>query len=550
MTLPAYQTGMAWSANLVTTNDGVYQYAVWVDRNWELKVGRIQRGVQRWGVDHVEFSIGEPARTVMNMPADDDNHNWYALLPMSNGKLDLWGNMHLNLMRYIFCNDPLGALGTWAKAGMPTGVAGGYDAVYPRNTYPMPVVLLNGEALFLMRAGDANTASGRANVTAWRTTAAAWATAPTLLFQGVPNGDTNPNPSGSCVENYSCYVEKPYVEGLRERNPGRVHLAWVWRDQAFGAGGCVKESYAYSDDNGVSWQAITGEFLTLPISPWNQPGTNNLKCQIGLGTRDAGNVRLSREVNDLVCTTGTNIVTSVAANFTAADRGQVIRATRLPVDAVNPQVVIWAVGPGGGLLANQASVGLPDLVTPVNAIPAVNNSTPPTRAAIGADWINGGSICVDDQGFPHYVLGWNTTGPVPGGKRELAWNGSAWTSTVIQFTYGGFTMRGRNQAVWFKGALWLLAVGDPQAAPITNPTNIPNVWRTPRLWNTATGASVVMGARVPIASFNPDAHQGGVFGWIDTPFDMVAWRLFGSIEHLTITEDDQPMVVGVMGATA
>ena len=53
--VPHPHTSDIQAVNLVTW--GGYQFAVWYTVPGELRVGRIQRGVEPWGVDHDEYRV-------------------------------------------------------------------------------------------------------------------------------------------------------------------------------------------------------------------------------------------------------------------------------------------------------------------------------------------------------------------------------------------------------------------------------------------------------------------------------------------------------------
>lgn len=287
-TIPPSSTSDNYGPNLITTEDGLTDYAVWYDDAGELHVGKRVRATQQWGVSHTEYTFAGAARTALGLPVALDGHNYAAIARDRLGYLHVWANMHLDTCRQVKSANP-DDITAWADATTAL------PSVGARCTYPSPVQLPGGDFFFWMRTGRAyggagtpNDISGRANTQAWRNINGVWQ--PKVeLFRGltVPNakgpgvdGDDSENET---VYNWSSYPVTTHVEASWQPHPGRIHMAWVWRIDGNDARTNITPSYAYSDDGGVTWKAIDGSAVTLPIDP-----VNSLNVQCGVTHQGEG----------------------------------------------------------------------------------------------------------------------------------------------------------------------------------------------------------------------------------------------------------------------
>lgn len=287
MTLPPKDiTGNAIAINLTTWGD--YQFAVWYTRALELRVGRIQRGVQRWGVNHQEYEFAGAIRTALGLPLDgsEDEHYYPAVTVDGRGHVHVWANYTLEAMRCVTTTTPH-TTGDWLATPGWTDASADFPGVGAWCTYPTPIMLPDGGIWFYQRSNPALGTSGRGNSSYWTRTAqgTSWV-GPTTLFQGLSVPDAKgPGIPGDdhTVDtdfNWSAYPTNPVVESARSPHPGRMHMGWCWRRIGIdnpNDRSNDRASYAYSDNGGVTWKAIDGTTLTLPITP-----LNNLACQTGL----------------------------------------------------------------------------------------------------------------------------------------------------------------------------------------------------------------------------------------------------------------------------
>jgi hypothetical protein len=482
VTLPNSKTSNINACNLLTTLDGQYQFAVWYGASdGELRVGRIQRGVQRWGVNHSQYQMAGAARTELAMPVEDDEHKYPAIAIDDQGKAHIWANMHNQPNRHIISdNAAVSNITAWSAASaLPSEI--------DRNTYPMPVTYPDGTLWFYFRAMQTYGLSGKANSHFWTRNAGTWS-ARTQLFQGVPTGLES---AINDATNYSAYLCYPKVE---QRSGGvmRLHLFWIWRQDAFQSSSCVLPSYAYSDDKGATFRAVDGTLLSLPIAPWN-----NLACQTGIASDR------SRTVTDAV-TNGTTTLTSATANFQPADVGAAIRGIALNAGASPPNTNDFTT------ITARAST------TSVTLSYASVLSGSGQTVIIGDDYDNDPTLAIDPNGYPHAMMGLH---PLP--RHHIYWNGSAWVHGYQSKDLKTFDVLNRMIPYYLRGQLWVLGGGEPLGA------------RRPRLWKADASVQVCMGGVIDDGSVEA--------GPWDQMADPVAHDLLGTVEVLT-PDGDTPYV--------
>jgi hypothetical protein len=462
--------------NLVTWGD--HQFAVWYTLAGELRIGRIERGVQRWGIDHDEYQFAGTPRTTLALPVANDGHNIAAIAVDGLGKLHVWANMHANPMRAVATTASHDTDGWLADAGWATAVSA-FSGSGNSVTYPFPCQLSDGSLIFYARAHNGAT-SGAGNSNIWRRASdgTVW-TGPTMLFQGlaVPDakgpgipGDTSPDTEF----NWNAYPSGPlYVESSRTPHPGRIHMCWVWRVFGLVERLNVLMSYAYSDDQGVTWHAVDGTPCTLPFTP-----INNLACRI------PGHARINTIARDS---------TIVVADLDTPNHGLTI-GTQIDVQVQSDPTFDGTF--------TVAGVGNP-LPTSVAWLQAGANDSASWGYVGRDDYQNGQAVTVDDDGNPHIIVS----------QTDTWWvrhNGTTWEQTIIPQPLHGVTHTNAASAVWFRGDLWLLKGGT------TGPTV-----RRPYLYNVTGNGVIVMGG--------PVASTGGH----EPSYDREAYRRFGIIEVLT-----------------
>jgi len=491
-TPPNTITGAGGNVNLTST--ATHQFAVWYDLTSELRIGRIQRGVQRWGVDHQEYTFAGAPRTALGLPVDTDEHKFPAIAVDGLGKIHVWANM-LGVagegVRAVVTTAAHTADGWLATAGW-TSAAAGFPSSDVSCTYPNPVTLADGGLWFYLRTGPINSSAGHSDQHFWtRTPAGTSWSARTLFLQGLSVPDAGGpgvpgSPAGTDdLTNWNAYISMPFVESPRSPHPGRLHLLWLWRETTL-VEVDVLMSYGYSDDGGVTWRAADGTLLTLPVHPLNSvavrvPGSALIRS-------------VARASNIVVATVDTpshGIVAGDSIRVKAQDSSYDGTFSVFAVGSPGPNDVIWVQA-----AANDPAGG-------VGSITKTQYAT--------TSW----ALAVDGDGYPHIVH-----------KNEsfiqfhTYWTGTAWVRESIPNPLSGVLLLHLAGAVWLSGrGLRILGLGDP-----TNSIRA-------RLWEFPTGGStVVMGGHMGTSvDFGPS-------------IDPEALRRFGTIEIL-VPDGNTPRVV-------
>lgn len=480
--------------NLVTW--GGYQFAVWYTLAGECRVGRIERGVQRWGVDHDEYEFAGTPRTTLALPRTFDGHNVATIAVDGLGKIHVWANMHANPLRAVATTAAHDTDGWLATAGW-TSAASAFPGIDPNQvTYPYPCHLADGSLIFYARDQGG---SGASDSRMWKRAVdgTTW-TGPTKIFKGMGVPDAKgPGVPGEdygtsdTEHNWSAYPSGSiYVESPRSPNPGRLHTCWVWRLFALDS---EREnflpSYAYSDDGGTTWKAIDGTTLTLPITPLNAVAARFPKhARILSITRASFAVSATLDSTTHGIVAGDSLEVQVASNET------------------------FNTGAAGITTVTGADIGTWGQLTA--------DATATFSGYVGRDsYQNGQAVTVDDNGYPHVIHSQEDTW-------WTRWNGTAWQSSIIANPLHGVTHTGAASCVWHRGNLWMLKGG----------TTGPAV-RRPYLYNITGGAgTVVMGG--------PVSTTGGH----EPSYDPEAYRRHGTVEVLTC-DGDTPRVYTFGGAT-
>jgi hypothetical protein len=490
---------------LVSSLDLQWQFAGWYDFNRELHVGRIERGVQRWGVDHDEVLIAGAPRTAMAMPVEPDNedtgHRYLSIAVDGLGRLHAWCNMHAEPMRAIkttaahttdgWLNPDMSG---WASANADFGAV----AQAGSNTYHLPLQWSDGDLFFLDRS-DTSGAAGMANTCYWTRGAASttWS-ARTMIFQGlsVPDGK-GPGVAGdgfgvNTPFNWSAYPSV-CIEPEWAPNPDRLHLFWTWRLADGTARPCGPNYYVYTDDKGATWRDIQGGLCTLPFTP-----LNNIPARLPGHARILSMSRASNLVF---------VAVDSSASFVNGDTYHVFA----PSDTTYTGTFVVSKDPLGPNTLGWAQTAADD-------------------PAGGLGWIlrddtsEDIAMCVDDQGRPH-IFGSLTNAVTP----YTRWDGTQWVRQVLGASFNGLRYQSPLNLVWHRGELMLLAQGRTNAEAALQPAPA----RRPVRLNSMFGDTTV--------------RLGGNVGYDDVwggqCYDRTLYRKTGAVEVL-IPDGDRPLVYG------
>ncbi len=216
------------TSSLVTFKDT--QVAAYYDDQGHMILARRKLDSQDWKIYVTQYQ-----------GAAQDAHNVISLGVDGKGFLHISWDLHNQNLRYVrstkAINDPTGELELSAEMPM-TGEQ------EKSVTYPQFYTLPSGDLLFLYR--DGSSGNGNAMLNRYDVKTQKWQVVQHPLVAG--GGKRN-----------------AYLNNLAVDKKGGLHLSWVWRDSPDVATN-HDICYAYSPDEGKSWQKSNGEKYTLPIT--------------------------------------------------------------------------------------------------------------------------------------------------------------------------------------------------------------------------------------------------------------------------------------------
>lgn len=211
------------TSSLVTKDDT--QYIAYYDGNGKVILGKRQLGSSDWELKATQYQ-----------GSAQDAHNTISLGIDGKGILHMVWDLHNQKLRYVRSVAP-GSLELTDEMPMM-----GQDETSV--TYPQFYSLPNGDLLFLYRNGASG--NGNAMLNRYDVQDDKWVAVAHPLVAG--GGQRN-----------------PYLNTLAIDAKGGIHLSWCWRDSPDVATN-HDVCYAFSPDQGVSWQKSTGEKYELPIT--------------------------------------------------------------------------------------------------------------------------------------------------------------------------------------------------------------------------------------------------------------------------------------------
>lgn len=217
-------------------SDGPTQYAIWVDDNKKARLAR-RNHTKAW-----ESSIDLSAATgsVLTAAFADDSHNIVTVATDDRGYVHVVGDLLLAAIptKYMRTVQP-GSINTWTSGASLVG------SEETSNTYPQFVKFKNQQLGLFHRSGSSD--SAKLVLDTFDSAAKTWARTAVVI-----------DGTGSSHSPYPNHIAV-------DRNSGRMHLMWTWRDTSDGA---TNEDicYAYSDDNGANWKKSDDSAYSLPIT--------------------------------------------------------------------------------------------------------------------------------------------------------------------------------------------------------------------------------------------------------------------------------------------
>lgn len=222
----------AWSGSSVNVlanvrqtlfTDSVYQYTAYYDENANLTLGKRRIGQDTWQLAVTQFTGNV-----------EDAHNHISLVVDGAGYIHISWDQHNSSLKYAQSVQP-GSLflrRTFMLNKEEKSV-----------TYPQFYRLNNGDLLFQYRHGGSG--NGNLVLNRYSIESQSWSRVHNNLLDG--------------EDQRSAYWD------MNIDSRGVLHLAWIWRETPDVASN-HDLNYAQSTDNGETWQSITGERYTLPMS--------------------------------------------------------------------------------------------------------------------------------------------------------------------------------------------------------------------------------------------------------------------------------------------
>ncbi len=252
--IPTGNTGWAKSsvnAAVFRTNSlithGNTQTIAWYDGETNVMLARRKIGSSQWETRKTQYK-----------GRAQDAHNVISLGIDGKGVLHMVWDLHGHKLRYAQSTAPRSL-----EMGGEMSMTGENEA---RVTYPQFFNLPDGDLLFLYR--DGSSGNGNAMLNRYDVQSRKWQKVQHPLVAG--GGRRN-----------------AYINPLAIDKKGGIHLSWVWRDTGDVATN-HDVSYAYSPDQGKTWQKSTGEKYQLPITienaevAWKVPTNSELINQTSM----------------------------------------------------------------------------------------------------------------------------------------------------------------------------------------------------------------------------------------------------------------------------
>jgi hypothetical protein len=249
---------------------GAYvQAAVWSNHQRRVIVGIRTLPDGRWTTADLYAISGLTYFT--NRIVEFDEHNGLTVTFDGDGYLHVAGNMHGDFLTYARSTAPFSVTG-WETPGM---LGSSNNDVTPMRddeklvSYPRFVRLADGDLLFTYRNGASG--NGDQYLNRYDTATKTWSRVATLLL----GSTATPTP------------ESAYVNHIAYRD-GRIGLSWTWRPNGGGTADTHDLSFAYSDDDGATWNNAAGASQTLPFTPADTgcvvlAGTQGGSLDVGAG---------------------------------------------------------------------------------------------------------------------------------------------------------------------------------------------------------------------------------------------------------------------------
>lgn len=522
------------------TSDKVNRYAIYYTYAGEIIVARQQVAFPAagWAKYQLTDAGARGERTAMQLPLLMDTHCYPAIVILGDGKVAIWGNMHGGSTT----NDRLNMMISSAPSGGHVDITAawtdahstGLPSVGPSCSYPTPQKRPDGSVRFSIR--DVGISSNGD----WHywvcPNGSSTFGARQALYQGIsvpgakPDGSTGDSATnagfvgGSTPYNWSCYPAHPTIVDNGDGTWLEYHFG-VWR--TFGNDYTKTSGATTTLTNGQP--NITASTSTMPFDPLLIGATVT-------GTGIPGSTTIL-SVNPLA---GTAVM---SANFTGANTTTGTITVTQPSGAgafsnVKPFVVVYHSVDDTWRSVTGTIVTLP--ITPMTTAVQTGMTATDSRG-VAYQYENSLSIDVDNQGFPHMIIGHNP-------NYHIWWDGTAWHQAQLNLPLaavaaGSNFLFSEIQIVRFRGALWLLGQGGPY------PLDTKRIILTPfdgsttfHLGHNAPDTAESIG----LLAISP-APGGSFAGNAAILHDKEALRLRGTVEIFLPEGDNPPQIAYVLG---
>jgi hypothetical protein len=224
-----------------TITDGDDLYAFFYNTAGALQACKKTMPIGSWAT----FDMGTLAGNPLALPVEPDSHNVVSAIMDGQGYIHLSCNHHADPLRYVRSANPRD-ITAWVASTMD-------DLVVSQVTYPRFVRFADGTLAFHYRDG----VSGLGDT-----------------YLKVWNGSTWT--SRGMIASGKTTLESPYEARVVVDRQDRLWLAYTWRPNGGDAHTNADVHVMYSEDKGITWKAVNGSAVSLPLLHAN---TNALVLQ-------------------------------------------------------------------------------------------------------------------------------------------------------------------------------------------------------------------------------------------------------------------------------
>lgn len=221
-----------------TATRGNEIYALAYNSDGDLMISKKTLPKKTWAMFNLRLISGNP----LILPVGNDSHNSFSMALDGEGYIHICANMHGGSLRYVRSVNPYD-ISAWIAPGMigPWPVT---DTLEQQVTYPRFNRFSDGSLLFFFRDGTSGNGDCYVNYKAARQLG--WVRRPMLAAGKVNN-------------------ENPYESHVVIDHRDWIWIVFTWRPNGGDANANNDLHLVVSKDKGVTWQAIDGSAVELPL---------------------------------------------------------------------------------------------------------------------------------------------------------------------------------------------------------------------------------------------------------------------------------------------